>query len=107
MEAIEHSGELCLTIHASQELSDDSSFHLSLSILSFWGDGIDLIDEEDTRCVSLHSTRISAGSIWSKRNGKLTAASSKVSLSCFSDSPDIPETIEGAEMEMKGIPSSC
>ena len=36
----------------------------------------------------------------------LTFASSKVSRRVFSDSPDIPDTIEGAEMLRKGIPSS-
>jgi hypothetical protein len=32
----------------------------------------------------------------------LALASSKVSRSVFSDSPDIPETIEGAETLIKG-----
>jgi len=36
----------------------------------------------------------------------VTFASSKVSRSVFSDSPDIPETIEGAETEMNGTPNS-
>lgn len=36
----------------------------------------------------------------------LTFASSNVSRRVFSDSPDIPETMEGAEMLRKGIPSS-
>jgi hypothetical protein len=36
-----------------------------------------------------------------------TFASSNVSLSVFSDSPDIPDTIDGAEMLMKGTSSSC
>ncbi len=35
-----------------------------------------------------------------------TLASSKVSRSVFSDSPDIPDTIEGAETEINGTPSS-
>jgi hypothetical protein len=35
-----------------------------------------------------------------------TLASSKVSRSVFSDSPDIPDTIDGAEIEMNGKPSS-
>jgi hypothetical protein len=35
-----------------------------------------------------------------------TFASSKVSRSVFSDSPDIPETIEGAEMLINGTLSS-
>ena len=36
-----------------------------------------------------------------------TFASSNVSLSVFSDSPDIPDTMEGAEILIKGKPSSC
>jgi len=36
-----------------------------------------------------------------------TFASSNVSLRVFSDSPDIPDTMEGAEMLMNGTPSSC
>lgn len=35
-----------------------------------------------------------------------TFASSNVSLSVFSDSPDMPETMDGAETWMKGTPSS-
>ena len=35
-----------------------------------------------------------------------TFASSNVSLSVFSDSPDIPETIDGADTEMNGSPNS-
>ena len=35
-----------------------------------------------------------------------TFASSKISRRVFSDSPDIPETMDGAEMLRKGIPSS-
>jgi hypothetical protein len=34
--------------------------------------------------------------------GRHTFASSNVSLNVFSDSPDIPETIEGAETLIKG-----
>jgi hypothetical protein len=37
---------------------------------------------------------------------KITLASSNVSRNVFSDSPDIPDTIEGAEMLINGIPSS-
>lgn len=37
---------------------------------------------------------------------RLTAASSNVSRSVFSDSPDIPDTIDGAEIEMNGQPNS-
>lgn len=33
---------------------------------------------------------------------RYTLASSNVSLSVFSDSPDMPETMEGADTEMKG-----
>ena len=36
-----------------------------------------------------------------------TWASSNASRNVFSDSPDIPETIDGAEMLMNGTPSSC
>lgn len=35
-----------------------------------------------------------------------TFASSNVSRKVFSDSPDMPETIEGAETLIKGTPSS-
>jgi hypothetical protein len=35
-----------------------------------------------------------------------TLASSNVSRTVFSDSPDMPDTMEGAEMLMKGTPSS-
>ena len=35
-----------------------------------------------------------------------TLASSKVSRSVFSDSPDMPDTIDGAEIEMNGKPNS-
>ncbi len=35
-----------------------------------------------------------------------TLASSKVSRNVFSDSPDIPDTIDGAEIEMNGKPNS-
>ena len=34
-----------LTIHAGQELSYNSSFHLPLSAFSFWGDSIYFIYE--------------------------------------------------------------
>lgn len=37
---------------------------------------------------------------------QLALASSKVSRSVFSDSPDIPETIVGADILMKGRPIS-
>jgi hypothetical protein len=37
---------------------------------------------------------------------KLTLASSNVSRRVFSDSPDIPDTIEGAEILIKGTPNS-
>lgn len=37
---------------------------------------------------------------------KLTAASSNVSRNVFSDSPDIPETIDGADTLMKATPTS-
>lgn len=37
----------------------------------------------------------------------LTFASSNVSRNVFSDSPDIPDTMDGADMLMKGTPSSC
>jgi hypothetical protein len=36
----------------------------------------------------------------------LTLASSNVSRSVFSDSPDIPETTDGADMLMNGTPNS-
>jgi len=39
------------------------------------------------------------------RNAR-TLASSKVSRKVFSDSPDIPDTIDGAETEMNGTPNS-
>jgi len=49
-------------------------------------------------------------SISGKSSGKgtkgRTLASSKVSLKVFSDSPDIPETIDGADMLINGTPSS-
>jgi hypothetical protein len=35
-----------LTIHASQKLRNDSPFHLPLGTFSFWGNGINLIDEK-------------------------------------------------------------
>lgn len=35
-----------------------------------------------------------------------TLASSNASRNVFSDSPDIPETMEGADMLIKGTPSS-
>jgi hypothetical protein len=38
--------------------------------------------------------------------GGRTLASSNVSRSVFSDSPDMPETIDGAEMLMNGTASS-
>ena len=38
--------------------------------------------------------------------GYVTLASSKTSRIFFSDSPDIPETMEGAEILRKGTPSS-
>ena len=48
---------------------------------------------------------LSNGNIY---NGDIhTVALSNVSLSVFSDSPDIPDTMEGAGMLMKGTPSSC
>ena len=40
-------------------------------------------------------------------HGASLAASSKVSLSVFSDSPDMPDTIEGADILMKATPTSC
>lgn len=40
------------------------------------------------------------------RTRQPTFASSNVSRSVFSDSPDIPDTIDGAETLMKGSPSS-
>lgn len=43
----------------------------------------------------------------SQTKARLTLASSNVSLNVFSDSPDMPETIEGAETLMNGKPSSC
>ena len=39
-------------------------------------------------------------------NDKGTLASSNVSRRVFSDSPDMPDTIEGAETMMNGTPSS-
>jgi hypothetical protein len=44
---------------------------------------------------------------WSESEQGHTFASSKVSLSVFSDSPDIPDTIDGADILMNGTPSSC
>jgi hypothetical protein len=43
----------------------------------------------------------------SKSKTVRTLASSNVSRSVFSDSPDIPDTIDGAETEMNGTPNSC
>jgi hypothetical protein len=40
------------------------------------------------------------------KQGAFCFASSKISRTFFSDSPDIPDTIVGAEREMKGSPSS-
>lgn len=40
------------------------------------------------------------------RHGAFCLASSKISRTFFSDSPDMPDTIVGAESEMKGSPSS-
>ena len=52
--------------------------------------------------VNKHSDeRLVTGDIWCP-----TFASSKISRRVFSDSPDIPETMEGAEMLRKGVPSS-
>jgi hypothetical protein len=39
-------------------------------------------------------------------SSRRTWASSKASRNVFSDSPDIPDTIEGADMQMNGTPSS-
>ena len=41
-----------------------------------------------------------------RRQGATLLASSNVSRSVFSDSPDMPETTDGAEMLMNGTPSS-
>jgi hypothetical protein len=45
-------------------------------------------------------------SLASENKSRQTFASSNVSLNVFSDSPDIPETIDGADMLMNGTPSS-
>lgn len=40
------------------------------------------------------------------KHGAFCFASSKMSRTFFSDSPDMPDTIVGADIEMKGNPSS-
>lgn len=40
----------CEVIHTCQELSDNTAFHFPLGIFTFGGDGIDFVQEEDTRC---------------------------------------------------------
>jgi hypothetical protein len=39
----------CEIIHTREKLCDDAAFHLSLCALSFWGYGIDLVDEQQAR----------------------------------------------------------
>lgn len=41
-----------------------------------------------------------------RRQGANCAASSKISRTFFSDSPDMPDTIDGADTDMNGIPIS-
>lgn len=43
-------------IHTCQELSYNTTFHFSLSIFTFGGDGVDFVEEEDTRCDFLRGT---------------------------------------------------
>lgn len=60
-----------------------------------------------SRCaLSLFGVMASISSI-KTRQGAIFFASSKWSLSAFSDSPDIPDTIEGADNAIKETPSSA
>jgi len=47
---LQGSGVEIPTIHARQELGYDPSFHFPLSTFTFWGDGINLVDEQEARC---------------------------------------------------------
>ena len=91
------------TIHASQELCDNTPLHLALRTFAFWCYGIYLVNEQEAWSDTLEAT------VSNEVNARVTIrtfASSNVSLSVFSDSPDIPDTIEGAEMLMNGTASS-
>lgn len=60
-----------------------------------------------SRCAVSRLGVMASISSMKRMQGAWRAASSNVSRSVFSDSPDMPETTEGAEIEMKGRPSSC
>jgi hypothetical protein len=91
------------TIHTGQELGHDAALHLSLCTLALWCDRVNFIDEEQTGC---HALLRSMGCKRKTSGQSLTLASSNVSLRVFSDSPDMPDTIDGADILMKGTPSS-
>lgn len=90
-------------IHTCQELSYDTAFHFPLSIFTFGGDGVDFVQKEDTRCDFLRGT-CQRGAVVTVTEMKdmFTLASSNVSLNVFSDSPDMPDTMDGADTEIKG-----
>jgi hypothetical protein len=94
--------DVVYTIHACQKLCDDTTLHFTLSTLSLGGNGINFINEKEAWCDSLEKMNTKLNNCAHKR----TLASSNVSRSVFSDSPDMPETMDGAEMLMKGTPSS-
>ena len=60
-----------------------------------------------SRCALSRFGVMASISSMKRRHGAAFFASSKVSRKVFSDSPDIPETTDGAETLMKGTPSSC
>lgn len=90
-------------IHTCQELSYDTAFHFPLSIFTFGGDGVDFVQKEDTRCDFLRgSCQRGAVVTVTEMKDMFTLASSNVSLNVFSDSPDMPDTMDGADTEIKG-----
>ena len=59
-----------------------------------------------SRCALSRFGVMASISSMKRRQGATLFASSNVSRRVFSDSPDMPDTTEGAEMLMKGTPSS-
>mmetsp|Transcript_25997 Transcript_25997/g.65930 ORF Transcript_25997/g.65930 Transcript_25997/m.65930 type:complete len:269 (+) Transcript_25997:609-1415(+) len=40
-------------VHQGQHLRDDAALYLAVGLVSLWRDGVDLIDEDDRRCIFL------------------------------------------------------
>ena len=96
-------GTLFETVHQGEQLRDNTAFDLTVRLLTFGRDGIELVDEDDRWCVlkGWYRARVSSGSCL-----RTFSASSKAFRKFDSDSPANFDMISGPLIRKKKAPVS-